>query len=144
MKKKILYIDLDDTLCDFMGEFKRRHSTQLEYPHSKVGFFLNLEPLPDAIESVKKLSEVYDVRFLTRPSIWNTTCYTEKAEWIKKHFGFEMLDRLILSCDKSIFKGDYLIDDSGRDGQDKFEGEWIQFGSEKFSNWKIILEYLIK
>ena len=135
---------MDDTLCDFMGEFRRRYSAQLEYPQSKVGFFLNLEPLPDAIESVKKLTEIYDVRFLTRPSIWNTTCYTEKAEWIKKHFGFDMLDRLILSCDKSIFKGHYLIDDSGRDGQDKFEGEWIQFKSEKFPNWKVVLEYLLK
>ena len=26
---------------------------------------------------------------------------------------------------------------------DKFEGEWIQFGSEKFPDWASVLEYLL-
>jgi len=40
--------------------------------------------------------------------------------------------------------GDYLIDDhaSGR-GQEDFQGELIHFGSEKFPDWKVILNYLL-
>jgi hypothetical protein len=27
-------------------------------------------------------------------------------------------------------------------GQDFFDGEWIEFGSDKFKNWEIICNYL--
>lgn len=139
---KRVYIDMDDTICDFMGPF-RSGDFKLKYPQSKVGFFLDLEPLYFAIEGVKLLQEKYDVWILTRPSIKNTHCYTEKAEWIKKYFGEEMLEKLILCPDKSLVKGDYLIDDDIRHGQKQFEGEHIQFGTSNFPNWKSVIKYLI-
>ena len=143
MKKKILYVDMDGVMCDFFGPFKKMRSGEIPYPQSKHGFFLGLEPLPDAIESYKKLEEFYDVYILTRASIYNTNCYTEKAEWVKKHLGFDTLNKLILCPDKSLVKGDYLIDDMNTDHQSEFEGEWIHFGSEKFPDWKSVLSYLI-
>ncbi len=133
---------MDDTLCDFMGPFKSGEY-KLKYPQSKVGFFLDLKPLDYAIEGVKELQTKYDVWILTRPSIKNTHCYTEKAEWIKKYLGEDMLNKLILCPDKSLVKGDYLIDDDCKHGQPNFEGEWIPFGTRKFPNWKKIIEYLI-
>jgi 5'-nucleotidase len=139
---KRIYIDMDDTLCDFMGPFKSGEY-KLKYPQSKVGFFLDLKPLDYAIEGVKELQTKYDVWILTRPSIKNTHCYTEKAEWIKKYLGEDMLNKLILCPDKSLVKGDYLIDDDCKHGQPNFEGEWIPFGTRKFPNWKKIIEYLI-
>ena len=139
---KRVYIDMDDTLCDFMGPF-RSGEWKLKYPQSKVGFFLDLQPLDYAIEGVKLLQAKYDVWILTRPSIKNTHCYTEKAEWIKKYFGEKMLHKLILCPDKSLVKGDFLIDDDSRHGQPEFEGEWLQFGTEKFPDWKSIIKYLI-
>lgn len=139
---KRVYIDMDDTLCDFMGPF-RSGDFKLKYPQSKVGFFLDLQPLDYAIEGVKELQTKYDVWILTRPSIKNTHCYTEKAEWIKKYFGEDMLNKLILCPDKSLVKGDYLIDDDVKHGQPEFEGEWLHFGTEKFRNWKVVIEYLI-
>ena len=139
---KRVYIDMDDTLCDFMGPF-RSGEWKLKYPQSKVGFFLNLQPFDCAIEGVKLLQAKYDVWILTRPSIKNTHCYTEKAEWIKKYFGEKMLHKLILCPDKSLVKGDFLIDDDSRHGQPEFEGEWLQFGTEKFPDWKSIIKYLI-
>ena len=50
--------------------------------------------------------------------------------------------RLILSHHKDLVKGDYLIDDRSKHGADTFEGEWIQFGSVKFPDWKAVLTYL--
>ena len=80
--REIVYVDMDDTLCDFIGPFKTSEF-KLKYPQSKVGFFLDLDPIEGAIEGVKTLQTKYDVWILTRPSIKNTNCYTEKAEWIK-------------------------------------------------------------
>jgi 5'(3')-deoxyribonucleotidase len=141
--RKIVYVDMDDTLCDFMGPFKSGEY-KLKFPQSKVGFFLSLEPLEFAIEGVKILQTKYDVWILTRPSIKNTHCYTEKAEWIKKYFGEDMLNKMILCPDKSLVKGDFLIDDDIKHGQTDFEGEHIHFMTdEKFTNWKSVVEYLM-
>jgi 5'-nucleotidase len=141
MKK--VYVDMDDTLCDFIGPF-RRGEVSIKYPQSKVGFFLDLEPLEGAIEGMKTLQTKYKVYILTRPSIKNTHCYTEKAEWIKKYLGEEMLERMILCPDKSLVKGDYLIDDDHRHGQTEFEGEHIHFGKDdNFKTWSQVVQYLM-
>ena len=134
---------MDDTLCDFIGPF-RRGEVSIKYPQSKVGFFLDLEPLEGAIDAMKTLQTKYKVYILTRPSIKNTHCYTEKAEWIKKYLGEEMLERMILCPDKSLVKGDFLIDDDNKHGQNEFEGEHIHFGKdEKFKNWSQVIQYLM-
>lgn len=140
--RKIVYVDMDDTLCDFIGPFKSGEY-QIKFPQSKVGFFLDLKPLDFAIEGVKTLQTKYDVWILTRPSIKNTHCYTEKAEWIKKYFGEDMLNRMVLCPDKSLVKGDFLIDDDVKHGQPEFEGEWLHFATDKFPNWKLVVEYLM-
>lgn len=140
---KRVYVDMDDTLCDFITPFKTGEY-KLKYPHSKVGFFLDLEPLEGAIEGMNTLMKKYDVWILTRPSIKNTHCYTEKAEWIKKYFGEDMLFKLILCPDKSLVKGDYLIDDDHRHGQTEFQGKHIHFATdEKFKTWPQVIEYLM-
>lgn len=152
MNKKIIYVDMDNVLCDFNNALLSRFlenrqlkelSIEQQYPQSKVGFFLNLEEMPDAIESFKKLQEKYDVWILTRPSFMNVLCYTEKAQWVLNHLGFDVLKQTIMAGNKSLLKGDYLIDDMNTDHQSEFEGQWIEFGSERFPNWKSVIEYLI-
>ena len=133
---------MDDTLCDFIGPFKSGEY-QMKFPQSKIGFFLDLKPLNFSIEGIKTLQTKYDVWILTRPSIKNTHCYTEKAEWIKKYFGEDMLNKMILCPDKSLVKGDFLIDDDIKHGQPEFEGEWLHFATDKFPNWKSVVEYLM-
>jgi 5'(3')-deoxyribonucleotidase len=143
MEKKRIFCDMDDTLCDFTGPF-RRGEFSIKYPHSKVGFFLDLDPLEGAIDGMKTLQTKYKVYILTRPSIKNIHCYSEKAEWIKKYLGEEMLERMILCPDKSLVKGDYLIDDDHRHGQTEFEGEHIHFSKDdKFKTWSQVVEYLM-
>jgi 5'(3')-deoxyribonucleotidase len=54
-----------------------------------------------------------------------------------------MYKRKQLCGDKSLLKGDYLIDDEGNAGQDRFEGEWLHFGKgNKYPDWKSIMKYL--
>lgn len=144
--KKILYIDIDGVLANIAksyNAYKEKYPEQ-PYPQSQYGFFMEMEPITHAIESVEFLAQYFDVWFLTAPSFKNPMCYTEKAYWIKKHFGEAMLEKLIICSNKSLCHGDYLIDDHnyGR-GQDKFTGELIHFGTNKFPNWKVVSEYLL-
>jgi len=143
-----MFVDMDGVLCDFKGSYlawKKDHP-EIEYPQSQFGFFSNLEPLPGAIDAFKILEEHYEVYILTRPSIYNLMCYTEKADWIKRYLGFHVLENLILSCDKSLVigKGNYLIDDDIHANQLDFEGTLIKFGSEQFPDWHTVIKHLIK
>lgn len=143
-----VYVDMDNVLCDFVKlylEWKKDHP-EITFPQSQFGFFSNMEPVLNAVESFKKLEEHFDVYILTRPSIYNLMCYTEKADWVKRHLGFHVLENLIISCDKSLVKGlgGYLIDDDTKAGQLDFEGEHIHFKTEKFPDWDSVINYLIK
>lgn len=144
-EKQIVMVDMDRTICDFDKRWYqvKENYPNVEYPQSQIGFFSRLEPIEGAIEGVKKLEEKYDIYFLTRPSIMNLHCYTEKAEWIRENFGIDYLKKLIIAYDKSMVKGDYLIDDHVLNGQLEFKGEFIKFDSERFPNWKEVLDYLM-
>ena len=146
MEKKIIYIDMDGVLCDYGQAHKEalRINPKIKYPQSQYGFFRKLRPVNGGIESVNFLnkSEIFEIYILTAPSIRNPLCYIEKRLWIEDYFGLEMVKRLIISPNKGLNKGDYLIDDNiiGK-GQENFEGELLQFGSEEFRNWNQILEF---
>lgn len=139
---------MDDVLCDFMGAYIRQKKIEpeIKYPQSVPNFFENLEPLPGAIEAVNKLRQDsrFDVYVLSAPSTRNPLSYTEKRIWIEKHFDYNFAERLILSSNKALLKGDLLIDDyeSGK-GQENFEGNLIVFGSKSYPDWDSVLKYLI-
>lgn len=137
---KRLYVDMDGVLCNYKIAFLSNNTEK--YPQSVLGFYEKLLPLQGAIESFNNLRQHYDVWILTRPSVHNLHCYTEKARWVRQYLGFDAQKKLILCCDKSLLKGDYLIDDQVGFGQEEFEGTLINFGSEKFPDWESVVKYL--
>lgn len=141
LKNKIVYIDMDDVIADFKSAYQKAitETPGIMFPQSQYKFFENLSPIPDSIESVNKLRGRFDVYILTRPSIRNPLCYTEKRIWIEKYFGIDFCDKLILCCHKGLLKGDYLIDDTP---WPDFEGRQILFGSRSFKNWHSVLKAL--
>jgi len=143
--KKLIYVDMDGVLADFITPFLKEieKNPKQPYPQSQYGFFLNLEPIKDSIESFKKLEEHFDMWILTRPSVQNPLCYTEKAVWIKEKLGTNIQYKTIMCSDKSLLKGDFLIDDTLEYGQTEFEGELVHFGSGRFPNWKTVVDYLM-
>jgi len=141
MEKARIYIDMDRTLVDYDKGFAKWRE-KIEFPQSKEGFWRELEPLPGAIESYKYLDEKYDVWVLTRPSFHNLNCYNEKAQWVRDNLGFDAQKKTILCGNKSLVKGQYLIDDHHKDGQPEFEGKWIQFGSDEYPDWKTIVQII--
>lgn len=144
--KKIIYVDMDDVLCDFTKASQKAvlNNPAIQYPQSQYGFFRNLEPIKDGIETVNYLRSIdlFEVYILTAPSVLNPLCYTEKRLWMEDYFGLDMLNRLIISPNKGLNKGHYLIDDndSGK-GQENFEGQLLHFGSDTFKNWTAILHF---
>lgn len=146
MTKKIVYIDMDGVLCDFNGGYAayKKKNPLVQFPQSQYGFFRRLKPIKEAIESVNFLNEQeqFDIYFLSAPSVINPLSYTEKRLWIEDYFGFGMANKLILSPNKGLNKGDFLIDDCdfGK-GQEDFEGKLILFGSDEFQNWETVMKF---
>lgn len=135
---------MDGVLCDFATAHAEAliNNPRILFPQSQYGFFRNLRPIDGAIETITILRARpdLDIYILTAPSVENPLCYSEKREWVETHLGMEMVRRLIISPDKGLSRGDFLIDDytEGR-GQDRFEGKLIHFGSVEFPDWKAVL-----
>lgn len=144
--KDICYFDMDDVMADFIKAERLAISKNpgIAFPQSQLKFFENLEPIPGSIEAYNELKQKYNVKILSRPSVYNPLSYMEKRLWVEKYLGFNECKNLILSCDKTLLKGKYLIDDIDQIGLFKPEWEHIHYGSARFPNWDSILYYLLK
>jgi len=145
--KLVLLIDMDDVLCDYTGAFQRalESNPKIAFPQSQYGFFTALDPLPNAIESVKALweSSWADPYILTAPSVHNPLCYTEKRIWVERYLGIAFVDRLIICAHKELVKGQILIDDhADGKGQEHFGGRQIQFGTNQYPDWNAVMAEL--
>jgi 5'-nucleotidase len=147
--KRLLYIDLDGVIADFISAMHSHPLREIppydEHPDTIPHIFRNLKPIKDAVSSVQKLlkSHAYEIYFLSTAPWNNPSAWTDKRLWLEEQFGESVNRKLILTHRKDLLKGDILIDDRPNNGADKFQGEWIQFGSEKFPNWNEILNYLL-
>ena len=138
IRKKRIYVDMDDTICDFSSSYRHKYTHELQYPQSQIDFFRKLKPIKNSLISLSILSDNYDVWILTRPSIINPMCYTEKRLWVEDHLGIDWCKKLIICPDKSLMIGDYLIDDKP---WTEFKGTQLLFGSDKYPDWESILKY---
>ena len=145
MKK--LFFDMDGVLVDFQsGIDKLSDETKQEYEgrlDEVPGIFSLMDPMPGAIEAVHELSKHYDVYILSTAPWKNPSAWSDKINWITKHFGDIFKKRVILTHCKHLVNGDYLVDDRAKNGASEFPGEWVQFGSERFPDWEEVTCYLI-
>jgi 5'-nucleotidase len=145
--KKILYIDMDNVLVDFQSgidELNEEQKNKYDGRFDEVpGIFSLMLPIKDSVKSFEKLSLKYETYVLSTSPWENDTAASDKVRWVKKHLGQAAHKRLILSHNKHLNKGDYIIDDRTKNGVDKFEGEHIHFGQEKFPDWEAVCEYLL-
>lgn len=138
---------MDNVLVDFESGISRLESETIKEYEGRLdeipGIFSLMDPLDDAIESFEKLFSKFDTYVLSTSPWENPSAWSDKFQWIKKHLGEAAHKRLILSHHKNLNRGDYLIDDRTKNGADKFIGEHIHFGSDKFPHWQAVVEYLI-
>jgi hypothetical protein len=154
-QKKILYFDMDNVIVDFQSgidnlsdAIKKEYEARLDEVPNIFSYMKPVQAVQGAVEAVKLLAKYFDAYILSTCPWKNITGASQKIEWVKKYFGFDgenvFYKRVILSHHKNLNKGDYLIDDRTKNGADKFEGELIQFGSEKFPNWEAVTKYLFE
>jgi len=136
----IILLDMDGVLADFETGFvegwrarfpgvppldpalRRHFNITDDYPpeqrsmvvdvYGAEGFFLHLAPVAGAIEGVRALEAMgHDIRFCSSPLRRYRHCVGEKYAWIDHYFGLDFVERLILTRDKTLVRGDVLIDD---------------------------------
>lgn len=138
---------MDNVLVDFASGIARiDEAIRREYEgrlDEVPGIFALMDPMTGAIEAAHRLAEKYDVYILSTAPWKNPSAWADKVAWVTKYLDDVFHKRLILSHHKDFVKGDYLIDDRPKHGAETFEGEWIQFGSERFPNWNAVLDYLL-
>lgn len=144
---KIVYVDMDNVLVDFphgieqlSEETKKKYEGDLD---EVPGFFADLPPIEGAIEAFHKLSEQYETYILSTAPWENPSAWIDKLLWVKQHLPEAGYKRLILSHNKHLNRGDYLIDDRKANGVSEFPGEHIHFGKEPYPDWEAVLDYLL-
>jgi 5'-nucleotidase len=135
MAKKVILVDMDDVSADFSTHIMKLYEQEFGSPVDIVvdgkithpcmnpiywdqmrkyimsdGIFYDLPPVPDAIDCIKRLSESYEVFFCSHPTRRSERCGYDKYRWVHKYFG-ELSRRVIMTKDKTMVRGDILIDD---------------------------------
>jgi 5'-nucleotidase len=110
------------------------------------GIFALMRPLSGAIDAFRQLAGPFDIYILSTAPWLNPSAWQHKIEWVHEHLGVDedsvAYKRLILSHHKELNRGDFLVDDRPNNGADRFEGEWIHFGSKRFPDWPAVVNYL--
>ena len=127
--KKIVYIDMDNTLADFESGVK----TFTDEERAPFGVDENGKDHTDA--------EHFDVYILSTAPWGNPSAWTDKLNWVKTHLGEPARKRLILSHHKDLLRGDYIIDDSTKNGVAEFQGKHIQIGTEPYKDWPAVIDF---
>ena len=146
MNKKILYVDMDNVLVDFPAAIKKLDKETLIKYEGRLdevpGIFSLMPPIEHALESYAQLSEWFDTYILSTSPWENPSAWSDKLHWVKQYLTDPAYKRLILSHNKHLNAGDYLIDDRLKNGAERFPGELIHFKTELFPDWPSVMDYL--
>ena len=144
---KIVYIDMDNVLVNFQSGIDALNDEEKEAFKDDLddvpGIFSKMKPVDGAIDAYRELSQYFDVYILSTAPWNNPSAWTDKLLWVQKYLGDLAYKRLILSHNKNLNVGDFLIDDRTANGAGEFKGEHIHFLSDTFKNWDDVLNYLI-
>tara|TARA_R100000315_G_C5196304_1_gene114965 strand:- start:201 stop:650 length:450 start_codon:yes stop_codon:yes gene_type:complete len=129
-----IFIDMDGVLANFA-------KAAAEIPDVKrpdeVLDFSKFEPMPNAIESVRKIIDMgHDVFIATTPPWNHPDSWGQKRNWIVEHLP-ELSRKMFLTHRKDMLIGDILVDDTNTRGQENFHGTWMHFG--KHYDWDMVV-----
>ena len=136
-----IFIDMDGVLVDF-DRYMREHSLTADEVKAKPGAYAEMQPMPDAIESVRTLiAQGHDVWIASKPPTAQPHAYADKVRWILTWLP-ELSRKIILTHDKGLLGGeaDILIDDRPHKANcEAFKGYLIVFGSAEYNGWEDVM-----
>lgn len=150
MKKRRVYVDMDGVLADFDAVIKKvckdsgvkcLTDAQKDEAMNSAGFFMSMPVIKDAHWGMVWLDCFCETYILSTAPWDNPRSWMEKRLWVEENFPLYK-KRLILSHNKQLHIGDFLVDDRTTNGASEFEGELIMFGSESFPDWKSVIYHL--
>lgn len=143
---KIVYVDMDNVLVDFATGIAQLAPEVVQAYEGRLdevpGIFGLMQPMSGAVAAFEELSQVFDVYVLSTAPWENPSAWSDKLLWVKQYLGAHAYKRLILSHNKHLNDGHYLVDDRTKNGADRFAGEHLHFGTEAFPDWDAVLTYL--
>lgn len=93
-------------------QYPEEYYSDIEAIYNAEGFFASLEEIPGSVASVKEMkARGAEIFICTTAPKRNIYAPSEKREWIRKHLGPDWVDKFVLTHDKTLVIGDYLIDD---------------------------------
>ena len=121
------YDNLLDSLGSRASRLPRRNDRQVFNLHDGLGprqsgivrrvmdtpgFYADLPLIEGAAEALNgMLAAGHDVMLCSSPWLSNPTCASDKYDWAERMLGLGWGDRVILTKDKTLVRGDILIDD---------------------------------
>lgn len=134
-----VFVDMDGVIVDFEA-FRAKMNTTGEEIKRMPGAYLAMEPIPGAIAGVKSLIGMgHDVWIATKPPTGVPYAYADKVAWILKYLP-ELKRKIVLTHDKSLLRGDVLIDDRPHKANAaEFSGLLIHFGPVVPHDWNSVL-----
>ncbi len=151
--KKIVYVDMDGVLVDFLSAKPRVPAALWEEYEARgclddlPGIFALMDPMPHAIESYRELAGLFDTYILSTAPWANPSAWSDKLLWVRRYLDEDAHKRLILSHHKDLSRGDFLIDDSEKNGAGEFKaatgGELVLFGPEgDYPDWPAVMAHM--
>ena len=145
----LIYVDMDNVIVDFKSALRKRNIDEnMENADEIQDIFSEMDPMPGAIEGYNKLVEMgHDVYILSTAPWENPSAWSDKLLWVKKYLGMVAYKRLILSHNKNLNSGDYLIDDRVANGAGKWGKKLLRFGFDEngkpfdYPNWDSIIKF---
>ena len=148
------YIPIDKRKTFYLREEYPEYLTEkVDLIYCSPGFYIDLPPSQGSIEAVNILIGLgHDVKICTSPLSHYENCVLEKYQWVEKHFGRAFTKKIIVTKDKTMVRGDILIDDRPRiEGIYHPEWEHVIFNAPynrtiegkrrmDWSNWREIIE----
>jgi len=112
------YPDRPDIYARKRGVFTLRENFSEDF-HEAIedirrskNFYLSFQPVPGSTQAIKEMLELgHEVFICTSPLSHYEHCVVEKFQWVEKHLGEEFTRKIILAKDKTVVRGDILIDD---------------------------------
>ncbi|AUR85832.1 5' nucleotidase [Vibrio phage 1.081.O._10N.286.52.C2] len=146
--KPILYFDMDNVLIDFQSGIDALSVSERQRYAGKLdevpGIFAHMRPMNGAVAAFHLLNKHFDCYILSTAPWDNPGAWQDKRNTVEMFFGEAARKKLILSHNKNLNFGHYLIDDRTANGAGEFMGEHIHFGTDRFPDWPSVVSYLLK